>query len=261
MKQVLYLSVDGLRPDALAATPTPNFQALMQRGAYTLNAQSVMPSVTLPCHMSVFHSVPPERHGTTTNIYTPMARPIKGLLEVLTGASKRCASFFTWEPLRDVNRPQSLQHASFTAYQGNPDASDRGIVEKALPHIEAMNFDFTFLYLGGIDEVGHDHGWMSERYLQQVEHTDKLLGLVLDILPATTTLILHSDHGGHGRNHGTDRAEDLTIPWMIMGEGIKADYEIPQAVSLMDTAPTAAQILGVVPPAQWEGNIVTEAFL
>ena len=73
MKQVLYLSVDGLRPDALAAAHTPNFQTLMRKGAYTLDAQAVMPSVTLPCHMSVFHSVPPERHGTTTNTYTPMA--------------------------------------------------------------------------------------------------------------------------------------------------------------------------------------------
>lgn len=74
MKQVLYMSIDGLRPDALGVAQTPNFSRLMQRGADTLKAQSVMPSVTLPCHTSVFHSVPPERHGTTTNTYAPMVR-------------------------------------------------------------------------------------------------------------------------------------------------------------------------------------------
>ena len=45
--RVLILSIDGLRPDAIALAPMPNLLALMQNSAYTLNAQTVLPSVTL----------------------------------------------------------------------------------------------------------------------------------------------------------------------------------------------------------------------
>lgn len=261
MKQVLYISTDGLRPDALDAAHTPNFQALMARGAYSLKAQAVMPSSTLPCHMSTFHSVPPERHGTTNNTYTPMVRPIKGLIETLNDAGKRCASFFSWEQLRDVSRPASLKLSSFSAYNKNPESSDKIITEQALPFIQNAAFDFIFFYFGAIDEVGHDHGWMSQAYLNQVEHTDELLGRILERLPASTTLILHSDHGGHDRTHGTDKAEDMTIPWIIMGEGVKKNHALAQPVSLMDTAPTTTHILGVTAPDTWEGKVVQEAFL
>ena len=50
----------------------------MKTATYSLTAQTVMPSVTLPCHMSLFHSVEPLRHGTTDNVYMPQVRPVKG---------------------------------------------------------------------------------------------------------------------------------------------------------------------------------------
>lgn len=257
---VLYISTDGLRPDALAAAQTPNVQAMMAKGACTLTAQAVMPSVTLPCHMSVFHSVPPERHGITSNTYTPMARPVKGLVEVLSEAGKRCASFFSWEPLRDLSRPLSLAHSSYIAYDDNPNVSDKRVLEAALPYLKEDCFDFSFLYFGAVDEVGHDYGWMSEPYLKQVEHTDHLLGTLLEVLPASITVILHSDHGGHARQHGTDHAEDMTIPWLIMGPGIRENYVLQAAISLLDTAPTVAHLLGVSAATLWEGKVVYEAF-
>ncbi|MBX3015179.1 MAG: alkaline phosphatase family protein, partial [Caldilineaceae bacterium] len=52
----LFVMIDGLRPDALARCDCPTLTGLMERGAFSLQARSVMPSVTLPCHMSIFHS-------------------------------------------------------------------------------------------------------------------------------------------------------------------------------------------------------------
>jgi predicted AlkP superfamily pyrophosphatase or phosphodiesterase len=51
--------IDGLRPDAIVPADCPNLKALLARSAYSLTATSVMPSITLPCHTSIFHSVPP----------------------------------------------------------------------------------------------------------------------------------------------------------------------------------------------------------
>ena len=85
--KVLLISVDGMRPDALPKVK--NAQNIISRSAYNMNAQTVMPSVTLPCHISMFHSVDPSRHGTTTNTYMPQVRPIDGLCEVLVKNKKK----------------------------------------------------------------------------------------------------------------------------------------------------------------------------
>ena len=89
--KVLLVMVDGMRPDALMEVPLA--QKYLRRFAYTLKARTVSPSVTLPCHMSLFHSVDPSRHGTTTNTYMPQVRPIRGLCEVLSAAGKKSAFF------------------------------------------------------------------------------------------------------------------------------------------------------------------------
>ena len=58
--RTLLILVDGMRPDAIENLP--RVKALLEKSAYTMNATTVMPSVTLPCHMSLFHSVEPGRH-------------------------------------------------------------------------------------------------------------------------------------------------------------------------------------------------------
>ncbi|MBR6767698.1 MAG: alkaline phosphatase family protein [Clostridia bacterium] len=57
--KVILISIDGMRPDGFLACGHSFTRDMMTRGAYTLSASSMRPSVTLPCHMSIFHSVPP----------------------------------------------------------------------------------------------------------------------------------------------------------------------------------------------------------
>ena len=84
MEKVVMILVDGMRPDGMMECGHPFPAKLIEKSSYSLNAQTVKPSVTLPCHMSLFHSVDPGRHGTTTNTYMPQVRPIAGLCEGLT---------------------------------------------------------------------------------------------------------------------------------------------------------------------------------
>ena len=104
--RVLLILVDGMRPDSL--TDIQKAQEIIKKSSYTMEAKTVMPSVTLPCHMSLFHSVDPSRHGTTTNTYAPQVRPINGLCEVIKNNNKSSAFFYNWEELRDLTRPDSL---------------------------------------------------------------------------------------------------------------------------------------------------------
>ena len=54
--RVLLCSLDGVRPDAIQAANTPTIDRLVNEGAFTWRARTVMPSVTLPCHTSTRRS-------------------------------------------------------------------------------------------------------------------------------------------------------------------------------------------------------------
>ena len=259
MPPVVFIMLDGVRPDALSAANCPTLNSLIERGTSTMQARSVMPSITLPCHTSIFHSVPPTRHGITSNTFIPFARPLPGLVEVAKAAEKRVAFFYNWEQLRDLARPGNVYYSYFKDTSYDLDGDDHTVAEAAR-YVQAERPDFAFLYIGTVDTIGHAHGWMSANYLKQLERVDALLGSFFNTLPSDYTAIVHSDHGGHDRNHGTDSDEDMTIPWMAVGPNIKKGYTIQSPVSLLDTAPTIAKILGLQPHREWEGRCVDEIF-
>lgn len=256
MPPVVFILIDGLRPDAISAAHCPNLAALQARSAVTLCASSVMPSITLPCHATIFHSVPPSRHGITDNVWTPMARPVPGLFDQARANNLRCGFFYNWEPLRDLGRPGSLYLSFFRDTSYDPDGDDA--IADAAYKVGSTGLDFAFFYLGCLDSYGHAFGWMSDGYLAQLGRTDAALGRLLAALPSDSTVLLQSDHGGHERTHGTALAEDMTIPWMVSGPRIRAGYQISTPVTLLDTAPTLAHLLGIIRPREWEGRVVTE---
>jgi predicted AlkP superfamily pyrophosphatase or phosphodiesterase len=257
---VIFVMIDGLRPDAITTADCPTLRSLCDRGAWTFSARSVMPSITLPCHMSIFHSVPPARHGVTTNTWQPLARPLPGLIDQAKLHEKRCSAIYNWEPLRDVSRPEALEFAWYRNSTYTHEGDDE-VTDVAIEHIARHQPDFAFVYLGTVDTAGHYYGWMSEGYLQQAERDDRNLGRLLASLPGAAHVLVHADHGGHERTHGLDTPEDMTIPWLVVGPRVRPGFEITAPVSLLDTAPTLAHLLGIPVPRDWEGRCVREAFI
>ena len=251
--KVVLILVDGMRPDGVQKCGHPFAKTLQSISSWSMNARTVMPSVTLPCHMSLFHSVNPDRHGVTTNTYVPQVRPIEGLFDRLDKFEKKCAFFNTWEELRDLSRPDHL-HTYYCINQHKQSDTDTKITYAAIDYIKKEDPDFTFIYLGETDEVGgHSVGWMSETYLGCVNKAFKCIQMVHESLPENYTLIVVADHGGHDRSHGTDKPEDMTIPVMIAGPGFEKDKEL-ENVSIKDVAPTVVKLLNVTPAKEWEGT-------
>ena len=251
--KVVLVLVDGMRPDGVMACGHPFVNTLLSESSYSLTARTVMPSVTLPCHMSLFHSVNPDRHGVTTNTYVPQVRPIEGLFDRLDKFEKKCAFFNTWEELRDLSRPDHL-HTYICINQHKQEDTDTKITDLAIDYIKKENPDFTFIYLGETDEVGgHSVGWMSETYLGCVNKAFKCIEKIDQALPENYTLIVVADHGGHDRSHGTDMPEDMTIPVIIKGPGYEKNKDLG-VISIKDVAPTVAKLLSVSPAKEWEGT-------
>ena len=258
-KKVIMILVDGMRPDAIPACGSDYAGKLLADSACALNARTVFPSVTLPCHMSLFHSVDPDRHGILSNTYTPQVRPIEGLVERLDRVEKKCAFFYTWEELRDLTRPDHLACAVMLN-QHKARNTDQAITTAAIDYINRESPDFMFLYLGETDEVGgHDKGWMSETYLGCVKNALDCVRRVRENIPAEYDIILLADHGGHDRGHGTDMPEDMTIPIILNGPSFAPGRTLKD-VSIKDVAPTIAEMLNARPAREWEGrSLLSEA--
>ena len=240
----LLILVDGMRPDSLAGIPEA--EKFMKESAGSLSATTVWPSVTLPCHMSLFLSVPPERHGTTTNTYSPQVRPVNGICEVLASHGETSGIFYNWAEIRDVVRPGSVVR-EILIY------SDDQVTEESIRFIKKANPEFVFTYLGWVDSAGHDKGWMSEKYMEQVRNSWRLIGELLEVVNDDWTVIVTADHGGHGRGHGDDIPEDMTIPIFFRGKDFEPGKEI-EGMNIMDIAPTVVKLHGYEIPREWEGT-------
>ena len=252
--KVLLVSIDGMRADAIKEMP--QVKKMMKESSYTFCEKTVFPSVTLPCHISMFHSVEPNRHGTTTNVYAPQVRPVTGLVERLLNYDKKSAFFYTWEQLRDIASPGTLDCSYFVAGKTNKDGyrvATEKIFEDALKYLKNTDTDFIFLYLGEPDDVGHRYGWMSDKYMDSLARCWDMVEKVQEVLSDDFVIIVTADHGGHDRIHGTEEATDMIIPLFIKGKNIPKNKELKD-VSILDVAPTITALFGIKPDTDWEGK-------
>jgi len=148
MNKVNLILIDGMRPDALMQCHNSYVQGLLCASAYTLKARTVYPSVTLPCHMSLFHSVGPDRHGVTDNVYTPMARPVNGIIEQLHG-KRTTAMCYNWGELRDLCRPGTVDYSLYISQSTyGAEQSTREVCEAVERLLGNKAPDFCFTYFG-----------------------------------------------------------------------------------------------------------------
>lgn len=253
MTKVQLILVDGMRPDSLPVCGNPYVEKLISNSMYTMKARTIMPSVTLPCHMSLFHSVDPTRHGITTNTFMPQVRPINGICEQLKMGGKNCGIYYNWEQLKDLSLPGSLSNAGFFAGRTyGYEQANQYVTEASLRGMNELGMDFTFTYLGWVDEAGHAEGWMGEEYLRSVNESWKCIERLIEAAPEGTVTIIVADHGGHDRTHGTEMSEDMTIPVIIHGAGKTGEIDGP--VSIKDIAPTIVKLLGCMNAPEWEGK-------
>lgn len=252
MEKVILISIDGMRPDGFLACGNPYTEELQRISAHSLSARTVWPSVTLPCHLSLFHSVPPQRHGILTNTFVPFARPLPGLFEVVQQNYMHSAMFYGWEPLRDVSRPSSLRWADYIHSDSDPD-TDVQLTDRCLWRIRRDKPDFVFLYLVQTDHFGHDCGWMSKEYLHAIDVALDCAKRVIEECGDEYSIIITADHGGHDRDHGEDIPEDMTIPQFYIGKRFTPGRQL-EDLSILDTAPTIADLMGLRRPPEWEGK-------
>jgi arylsulfatase A-like enzyme len=253
--RVVIISIDGLRVDALFAAGTPVLSAFASQAAYTWQAQTIMPSTTLPSHASMLSGYPPSVHGITWDDYRPANGPIgvPTVFALARAAGLRTVLIAGKDKFRQLDVPGTVQRFDLCA------GDDQEVASRAVGEALA-GFDLMFVHLPQVDLTGHAQGWMSPGYLSAVSGADSAVGRILAALPSGTTVILTADHGGHDWNHGTNMAADMTIPWMVVGPRV-LPHALSTRVNTTDTAATAAFVLGFSLSSGASGRAVREAFV
>jgi predicted AlkP superfamily pyrophosphatase or phosphodiesterase len=263
--KILFVLIDGCRVDSLRVAHTPTIDALIEHGCWSESAQTVSPSLTLPVLLSIFTSTDPKRHGLMNNDAAPdPGRLGRTLVEQLRGQGKTSAFFYNWEHIKQLTPSGNMQTSLFMD-NSLIIGGDEELAKTAAPIIAVQQPDFTYLYLGCVDEEGHRSGYGSTPYLAALEGADRALKHVLESLEHAGVLddyavIVQSDHGGEGFEHNDPLPSVMTVPWIACGNGIRSGMRIEAPVSVLDTVPTMAYLLDIEPFDHWEGRVLMEIF-
>ena len=255
-RRVLIVSIDGLRPEEIALVQMHALGNLMTTGAFTVSAQAVFPSVTMPAHVSMLTGMYPSKHGVTSNQFDGYAIG-PSLFSLAHAAGLKTDMVASRRFLQQVTDPSDLDGFTFI------DDSDTAIARYVAENFP-IDFGVLFVYFHDNDKMGHSSGWPSEEQLSSLEQTDQALDILLQALDISglrseTLIFVTADHGGHDSTHGSASPEGMPIPWVMAGPGVH-HMGLTGPVSITDTAATAAWSLGPPLPVEWDGIPVYEAF-
>jgi arylsulfatase A-like enzyme len=266
-RNVIVVSVDGLRPDALSRERTPTLNRLMETGSYSLKASTIMPSNTLPSHTSMLTGEPPERHLVKWN-NVPAAKFDTVEVPTIFGVARlrgyRTAAFFSKSKFHTLQRVGTLDYSQAPGGWFGKWSSKRTVADVER-YLDEAKPNVLFVHLSDPDTAGHESEWMSADYLQAVSVADSAVARLLAAADAAYgagaySVIVSADHGGHGHGHGTDDPLDVTIPWIAWGRAVKPGELSGVRIQTMDTASTVLWLLGLTEPSDWLGKPIVEAF-
>jgi predicted AlkP superfamily pyrophosphatase or phosphodiesterase len=281
-EHVFIISVDGGKPEVMARSHMPTLNRLVAEGASTWNALTIFPSITLPSHTSMLTGVAADKHHILWNTW----QPAKGLVSVPTIFSEAkkagfsTAMFVGKEKFRHLLQPGTVDFFAFDptlAQMGSSTGEHpaklkkrgtipaREVAGEAARYIRDNKPNLCFIHFAAPDQAGHKYGWGSPEQVSALSEVDAALKEVIDAIESAgirerAVVIVTADHGGHRKTHGLPISDDMFIPWIAWGAGVKTNTSISAAVATYDTGATALWLLGVQPPRSFDGKPVCAAF-
>lgn len=265
IEHVIIISIDGLRPDAIDATRTPNLQRLTQQGARADNAQTVRPSITIAAHVSMLTGLDSKHHKITGKTFGRGYYSQPTIFSVAKAAGLTTAMLFAKEKLDFLANPDHLDFVyGPQRHRGiSVDTSGDAIADAFDAAWSRKKYALTLIHLHEPDKAGHWWGWMSKAYLRAAAKADRAVGRIVatvtqDGIQKKTAILVTADHGGHKRSHREDRPEIMTIPWIVVGPDTPAGITIERTIHVYDTAPIVLAFLGLNASLDIDGQVIDE---
>ena len=274
-KRVIMIALDGISVEGYQKANTPNLDALMAEGAFSLTTRVAMPSVTLPNWTSHLTGSGPEQHGvvnngwkidkfvlpaveTDTDGYYPSVFTIlkEEMSEIKT------AFYYNWINLFYPFNKKYFDEVSYLEK------------DEYIPNYQkAINFivrnqdkpTVVFLYSVHTDHAGHRHKWMSPEYIHSIEEADVQIGKFINEMKEKglykdTHFMFLSDHGGINNGHGGVTTNEMIVPWGITGPKIKKGFKIEEPNNTVNTASVILRLFKIKQPLSWTGEVPESIF-
>ena len=280
---VIVISVDGLGAQLLSSVPPneiPNLMKMARDGDQAIRAETIQKAQTVPGHASMLSGVDTPKHKSAENEMSPNLKKleVQTIFDLVKSAGLKSAAYFGKEKLGFLFDTGAIDWLvtprlwPIGDYWGRrPSVVTRNVEDVFAKHKP----DFFFIHHAAVDSMGHTFQWESSIQRSAIRWVDESIGKTLDYLDASKesiedyVVIVTADHGGHGGSHGQTNANgeleniesDLVIPWIIYRSphAVKRDgkhvrlVNSKDVVKIYDTAATAASLIGIAIPKDWDG--------
>lgn len=279
---VFIISFDGGKPAVIAESEMPVIKKLAAEGAVTWKARTIFPSKTLPSHTSMLTGLSPGKHHVLWNNFEPEKGKILAptVFNIARKADPKLttAMFAGKMKFHHLWQDGTLDRFDFKgAQESTPPVGGASEIEKtvnpaqtvatsAAAYIVEKKPNLCFIHFPDPDSAGHKSGWGSPEQKEAFKVSDQALSQVVKAINDAgiadkSVIIISADHGGHDKTHGLDIPDDMEIPWLAWGKGVKKGFAITDAVTTFDSTATALWLLGVPLPAELDGKPVKSAFV
>ncbi len=277
---VVLVTLDTTRADRLgcygrADAGTPNLDRLAAGGVRFADAWSVVP-ITLPAHLSMMTGCSPVTHGIRDNGGGRYDGRIPTLATRFAANGYRTAAVVS----ASVLGSDWGMNAGFGVYDerfdGKRERNAASATNRALEILGSSTEPF-FLWVHYFDPhqkyeppAPFAARYRDDPYQGEIAAVDFELGRLLtglDKAARKSIIVVVGDHGEglgeHGeRTHGifTYRST-LSVPFLIAGPGIPAGRVVAEPVSIVDLAPTVAELAGLSAVKPQDGNSLARIVL
>lgn len=270
VKHVVLIGCDGLGAYAIPDAQMPHLKKLMETGASSLQARSVLPSSSAVNWASMLMGAGPTEHGYTEwgsktpeipSVTTTKYGIFPSIFSVIRAQkpNAKTAIIYSWPGIGPLVEKDAIS----IVVPGN-DKDDfcadttASIIKREKPY-------FTFVHFDEPDHTGHEIGHRTPAYYEQLKKVDERIGKIVQAvkdagIEKETIIIVSADHGGTGKGHGGKTLDEVQIPWVINGVGVKKNHQIKEVIITYDTAATLAWIMGLKAPQSWRGKAVSDSF-
>ena len=241
-KKVLVIGIDGCRPDGITAASTPNLDALMANGTYSLDARNTGITSSGPGWSSMLTGVWQDKHKVVDNSFSGSnfsryPHFFKRIEE--NNSNSRTVSLSQWHPINDQIANGFADITRNTA-DSSADVKNKAVAELGVEELTAL-----FVHFDDVDHAGHGSGFSPDNsnYINAIETVDAAIGELIIAMknrPNYTNedwiIIVSTDHGGIGTSHGGDTEEERTIFMIVSGDYIPKK-EIAKTTSEVAVSP------------------------
>lgn len=236
--RVLIIGIDGTRSDCLEAAETPAIDALIAQGVYSPDALNNDITYSGPGWSAMLCGVWSDSHGVTSNNFT--GSNFDGFPSFMKRLESENPELNThsichWAPINDYILGEDADDA-FNA------PTDAAVRDAAVAILETGNPHALFLHFDDVDINGHGFGFSPSvsQYINAIEITD---GYVADVIASLTNrpnyseenwlILLSTDHGGIGVNHGGTTIEEETMFFIASGANVAPEVIVKDTLDIL----------------------------